>query len=94
MAMLEHVPDLTLAFLNEATFAWLEHEYNRKIHSELGVAPITRFLEGRSVLRAPAPTAARCALPSPGPTAAYRGRATAPSCSRVVASRWRTATAT
>jgi putative transposase len=51
MAMLEHVPDLSLAFLNEATLAWLEHEYNRKIHSELGVAPITRFLEGPSVLR-------------------------------------------
>ena len=39
IAMLEHVPDLTLAFLNEATQAWVEHEYNRKVHSEIGEAP-------------------------------------------------------
>jgi hypothetical protein len=36
VAMLEHVPDLTLAFLNEATQAWVEHEYNRSVHSEIG----------------------------------------------------------
>jgi hypothetical protein len=52
IAMLEHVPDLTLAFLNEATLAWVEYEYNRKIHSEIGEAPITRFLAGPSVMRA------------------------------------------
>ena len=51
IAMLEHVPDLTLAFLNEATLAWAEQDYNRKIHSEIGVAPITRFLAGPSVMR-------------------------------------------
>ena len=39
MAMLEDVPDLTLAMLNEATQAWVEYEYNRKIHSEIGEAP-------------------------------------------------------
>jgi hypothetical protein len=27
------VPCLTLAFLNEATQAWVEHEYNRKRHA-------------------------------------------------------------
>ena len=52
MAMLEHVPDLTLVFLNEATQAWVEYEYNRKIHSEIGEAPITRFLAGPEVTRA------------------------------------------
>lgn len=52
IAMLEHVPDLTLAFLNEATLAWGDYEYNRKIHSEIGEAPITRFLAGPSVMRA------------------------------------------
>lgn len=52
MAMLEHVPDLTLVFLNEATQAWVEYEYNRKIHSEIGGAPITRFLAGPEVTRA------------------------------------------
>jgi putative transposase len=51
MAMLEHVPDLTLAFLNEATHAWVEYEYNRKVHSEIGEAPITRFLAGPEVMR-------------------------------------------
>ena len=52
IAMLEHVPDLTLAFLNEATQAWVEYEYNRKVHSEIGKAPITRFLAGPDVTRA------------------------------------------
>ena len=51
IAMLEHVPDLTLAFLNEATQAWAEYEYNRKVHSEIGEAPITRFLAGPEVTR-------------------------------------------
>jgi transposase InsO family protein len=61
LAMLEHVPDLTLAFLNEATLAWVEYEYNRKIHSEIGVAPITRLLAGPSVMR-PAPDSAALRL--------------------------------
>ena len=51
VAMLEHVPDLTLAFLNEATQAWVEQDYNGKIHSEIGEAPITRFLAGPEVTR-------------------------------------------
>jgi putative transposase len=57
MAMLEHVSDLSLARLNEATLAWVEHEYNRKIHSETGEAPIRRFLQGPSVMR-PSPDSA------------------------------------
>ena len=40
MAMLENVPDLTLESLNEATQAWAECEYNRKIHSETGQTPL------------------------------------------------------
>jgi putative transposase len=51
IAMLEHVPDLTLAFLNEATQAWVEHEYNRTRHSEIGTTPLARFLEGPTVTR-------------------------------------------
>jgi transposase InsO family protein len=51
IAMLEHVPDLTLAFLNEATQAWGEHEYNRTRHSEIGTTPLARFLEGPAVTR-------------------------------------------
>ena len=51
IAMLEHVPDLTLSFLNEATQAWVEHEYNRKSHPEIGEAPLSRFLAGPDVTR-------------------------------------------
>ena len=51
IAMLEDVPDLTLSVLNEATQAWVELDYNRKLHSEIGAAPITRFLAGPDVTR-------------------------------------------
>ena len=51
MAMLEHVQDLTLSVLNEATQAWVEQDYNGKIHSEIGAAPISRFLAGPAVTR-------------------------------------------
>lgn len=54
MAMLEGVEDLTLERLNEATQAWVELEYNRTRHSELGAAPLARYLEGPDVGR-PAP---------------------------------------
>lgn len=55
LPMLEGVPDLTLELLNRATLAWLELEYNRKVHSEIGTTPLARFLEGPSVLR-PSPS--------------------------------------
>ena len=61
IAMLEHVPDLTLAFLNEATQAWVEHEYNRSIHSEIATTPLARFLEGPAVTR-PCPDSAALRL--------------------------------
>ena len=51
LAMLEGVDDLTLDLLNEATQAWLHLEYNKKLHEELGVPPLRRFLDGPSVLR-------------------------------------------
>lgn len=46
LAMLEHVDPLALDFLNEASQAWIEQEYNRKIHSELGTSPLRRMLDG------------------------------------------------
>jgi hypothetical protein len=49
--MLEGVKDLSLRQLNEATQAWVELEYNRKPHSEIGMSPLERFLKGPSVLR-------------------------------------------
>jgi len=61
MAMLEDVPDLTLDFLNQATQAWVEFEYNRKVHAETGEVPIDRFLAGPSVLR-PSPDSAALRL--------------------------------
>jgi transposase InsO family protein len=61
IAMLEDVPDLTLAMLNEATQAWVEYEYNRKIHSEIGEAPVARFLKGPEVTR-PCPDSAALRL--------------------------------
>jgi len=57
MAMLEGVADLTLKYLNEATQAWVEYEYNRAIHSETGETPLARYLAGPEVLR-PSPDSA------------------------------------
>ncbi len=56
LAMLENVPSLTLDVLNHATQAWVEMEYNRARHSEIGEAPAERFLRGPDVGR-PSPTA-------------------------------------
>jgi transposase InsO family protein len=61
VAMLEDVPDLTLAALNEATQAWVEHEYHREVHSETGETPIARFLAGPEVTR-PSPDSAALRL--------------------------------
>jgi putative transposase len=52
MEMLAGVKELTLEFLNEATQAWVELEYNRAVHRELGCSPVERFAQARSVLRA------------------------------------------
>lgn len=51
LPMLEGVTDLTLAFLNETTQAWIEMEYNRQVHSELGQTPLHGYLHGRDVGR-------------------------------------------
>jgi len=51
LAMLENVPDLTLDALNHATQAWVEMEYNRAVHSEIGETPAERFLRGPHVGR-------------------------------------------
>jgi transposase InsO family protein len=61
LAMMEDVPDLTLGALNDATQAWVEHEYNQELHSEIGVAPISRFLAGPDVSR-PSPDSAALRL--------------------------------
>ncbi len=53
MPMLEKKKALTLALLNRATQAWVELEYNRKKHSEIGEAPTACLLREKSVGRPP-----------------------------------------
>ena len=54
MEMLDGV-ELTLDFLNEATQAWMEIEYNRAAHRELSMSPVERFSKAPDVLR-PSPS--------------------------------------
>ncbi|HLJ93078.1 MAG TPA: DDE-type integrase/transposase/recombinase [Gemmataceae bacterium] len=54
LAMLDGYADLTLAFLNEATQAWVEIEYNRAVHRELSCAPVE-----------PSPRRPTCCAPVP-----------------------------
>jgi hypothetical protein len=49
--MLDRVPELTLEFLNQATQAWVEIEYNRAVHRETSSAPRDRFAQAPDVLR-------------------------------------------
>ncbi len=51
MAMISRIKPLTLAFLNKVTQAWVELEYNRRLHNEIGVSPLERLLKGPDVSR-------------------------------------------
>jgi len=51
MAMLEGCEDLTLGALNEATLAWLDRDYHRRDHRELGTSPLGRFTAAKDVGR-------------------------------------------
>jgi len=51
MEMLDGLAELTLDFLNEATQAWVEIEYNRKVHREISSTPVERFAHAPDVLR-------------------------------------------
>ena len=63
LPMLDGVEDLDLRMLNDATQAWVELEYNKKVHSEIGVSPLRRYLEGPDVGRpCPDSEALRCAF--------------------------------
>jgi hypothetical protein len=52
LEMLDGYPHLTLEFLNYATQAWVEMEYNRATHREIGCSPVERFASSPDVLRA------------------------------------------
>lgn len=54
MAMLDGQKGLTLQMLNDITQAWIEHEYNRHHHREIGTTPLERFTTVKDVGR-PAP---------------------------------------
>lgn len=51
MPQLEGEKQLTLALLNRATLAWLEQDYNQRVHSELKVSPMQRFLQAQTLGR-------------------------------------------
>jgi hypothetical protein len=51
LAMLENEAELTLERLNEATQAWVEGDYNRRPHRELGTSPLRRYLDAPEVGR-------------------------------------------
>jgi putative transposase len=51
MPMLEGVEQLTIKTLNDATLAWVEGEYNHKLHRELGCSPIQCVMNIKSVAR-------------------------------------------
>jgi putative transposase len=51
LKMLDGIPELTLALLNETTQAWVEIEYNRAAHRETSCLPVDRFAQGPDVLR-------------------------------------------
>ena len=55
LPMLEGDTELTLERLNAATQAWVELEYHRRVHRELGCAPLDRYLAGPDVGR-PSPS--------------------------------------
>jgi putative transposase len=52
VAMLAHVKTLTVDFLNQVTQPWVDLDYNRKHHSELGQSPLDRYVNDADVLRA------------------------------------------
>lgn len=51
LPMLEGHEPLTLELLNQSTQAWVELEYNRGFHSEIGESPLKRMLRGPDVSR-------------------------------------------
>ena len=51
LEMLDGVAKLTLEFLNQATQAWVEMEYNRTPRRETSCSPVERFAQARDVLR-------------------------------------------
>jgi len=51
LAMLENEDELTLDTLNDITQAWVEGDYNKAPHREIGTSPLRRFLDASDVGR-------------------------------------------
>jgi hypothetical protein len=51
IAMLRNIDPLSLEFLNRASQAWAELEYNRSIHSEIATSPLDRLVRDKAVGR-------------------------------------------
>ena len=51
VAMLRGIENLKLAFINQAAQAWVEQDYHRNRHSEIGATPLQRMLDGPDVGR-------------------------------------------
>lgn len=51
MAMLEGVELLTLKTLNDATVAWAEQAYHRRVHRALNITPLKRLLDSDDASR-------------------------------------------
>jgi putative transposase len=49
--MLDGVAEVALDWLNQASQAWVEIEYNRAVHREIACAPVERFAQAADVLR-------------------------------------------
>ena len=49
--MLSKVDNLSLDFLNRASLAWVEQEYNRAENEEMKAAPINEYIEVKDVSR-------------------------------------------
>jgi hypothetical protein len=49
--MLQHEKPLTLDLLNRTTQAWVEGEYHRQRHEEIGTTPLQRYLSAPSLAR-------------------------------------------
>jgi transposase InsO family protein len=51
VSMLSRIEQVSLDFLNRATQAWIEMEYNRCRHEEINCTPVDRLLEGPDASR-------------------------------------------
>lgn len=77
LAMLEGQGEMNLALLNKATQAWVEMEYQRKVHSETAQTPLQRWLDGPSVTReCPGPDQLRLAFTASASRVQRRGDGT------------------